>query len=355
MSKDKRWFCMALGVLLLAFAVVGLANYVLDPYGLFRKDFSWQFVEPDKDFIKTRYVTENPDRFDCFVFGSSRVNSIDVRKIKDATCYNMHSPVALPRNYLDDMRYLLKKRVRMKLVLIGLDDFSFKLDPNAQLSQPLTHPYPPVLGHASFPYYLKYLFSLHDIKILTAIYDGYLKRAKGPTEAALAYRDLFTTGQIYSSDADESIEGDPEKHMNNPVFTERHESSGDNMAGAVDDLRALVQIARVHQVRLVFFINPLYRYAYLDSGLDEFDSFKKGLSRITEFYDFSGLNSVTTNSYYYYDNAHYRRKLGDMIIARIFGDKRAEVPADFGVLVTAENIDRHLASLRQQVEKEVGR
>jgi hypothetical protein len=283
------------------------------------------------------------------------VNSIDVTKIKEATCYNMHSAVALPRNYVDDMRYLLKKGVSMKLVLIGLDEFSFRLDPSAQLSQPLTHPYPPVLGQACFPYYVKYLFSLHDTKILRAIFDGCLKRVKGPTEAAFAYRDLFKTGQIYSPDADESIEGDPEKHMNNPVFTERHKLSGDNMAGAVEDLRALVQIARAHQVRLVFFINPVYRYPYLDSGLDGFDSFKKELSRITEFYDFSGLNPVTTNSYYYYDNSHYRRKLGDMIIARIFGDKHVEAPADFGVLVTNGNIDRHLANLRQQIEKETGR
>ncbi len=60
MNREKKWFYSALGIMVLAFAIVGLANYLLDPYGLFRKDFSWQFVEPNSNFIKVRHVTENP-------------------------------------------------------------------------------------------------------------------------------------------------------------------------------------------------------------------------------------------------------------------------------------------------------
>ena len=146
MNRDKKWFYSALGVFILAFAMVGLVNYVLDPYGLFRKDFSWQFVEPNMNFIKARYVAHNPGRYDCFVFGSSRANSIDVRKIRGVTCYNMHSAMALPRNHLDNMNYMLKNGVKVKLALIALDEFSFRLDPSAQLSQPMLHPYPPRSG-----------------------------------------------------------------------------------------------------------------------------------------------------------------------------------------------------------------
>jgi hypothetical protein len=44
-----------------------------------------------------------------------------------------------------------------------------------------------------------------------------------------------------------------------------------------------------------------------------------------------------------------------MIIARIFGGENTEVPPDFGVLVTAQNVDRHLATLRREAAKEINR
>ena len=58
----------------------------------------------------------------------------------------MTSNGGLPHEYLNNLRYMLKKGVKMKLVLMGLDDFSFRTNPAERLSQPFRrHPYPPVL------------------------------------------------------------------------------------------------------------------------------------------------------------------------------------------------------------------
>ncbi|QNM90927.1 hypothetical protein HOO34_04235 [Aliarcobacter cryaerophilus] len=38
-------------------------------------------------------------------------------------------------------------------------------------------------------------------------------------------------------------------------------------------------------------------------------------------------------------------------MAKIFNDKLVEVPEDFGVLVTKDNIDEHLENLRKQIEE----
>ena len=37
-------------------------------------------------------------------------------------------------------------------------------------------------------------------------------------------------------------------------------------------------------------------------------------------------------------------------MAKIFDDKSVKVPKDFGVLVTKENIDQHLATLKEQIK-----
>jgi hypothetical protein len=69
-------------------------------------------------------------------------------------------------------------------------------------------------------------------------------------------------------------------------------------------------------------------------------------------YDFSGFNSVTTESIpqvssrpdmvYYWEPSHYRKNVGQMILSRMFGDG-AGVPDDFGVELTPATIAAHLA------------
>jgi len=83
----------------------------------------------------------------------------------------------------------------------------------------------------------------------------------------------------------------------------------------------------------------------------DFEPYKKALSHLSGFYDFSGLNSVTTDYFNYYETSHYRWRVGDLVIARIFNDPTVNVPEDFGRWVTRENIDHHLQALHQQANR----
>ncbi len=353
MNREKRWFYTALGIMVFALAIVGLANYLLDPYGLFRKDFSWQFVEPNSNFIKVRHVTEHPDRYDCFVFGSSRVSNIDVRTIKNFRCYNMTCNGGLPYEFLNNLRYMLKKGVSMKLVLVGLDDFSFKTNPAERLTQPLRHPYPPVLNQHLAPFYLRYLFSLHAQHIMSPVVKGYLAKIRGKTEMPIYY-DIPNTGQILAPAVDKFIEEHAEEYRRDPRFEEKIESvTGDNMKGAVDDLTQMVNLLKAHGIRSIFFINPPYKNWFLNLNLDEFGRFEKELAGLTDFYDFSGLNSITRDAYNFYNPSHYRLPIGNVMLARMLDYEATPVPADFGVLVTSENVEAHLQQLREQVAAEV--
>jgi hypothetical protein len=350
MEVYRKWLFLALGILLSIVGLTGLTNYILDPYGLLRKDFTYQFIEPNKNFIKIRFITQNPDRYDSFVFGSSRVNNINVRKIQGYKCYNVHYSGGLPRDHLDNIRYLLKKRIKIKLIVIGLDEFSFRDDPEARLHQPLRHPYPPVLNQHPFPYYLRYFFSLMDWEIMKEALGGYKKKLfnKSGENPAFYNMELFDTGQMFFHQIDRQIEENPEKHRNDPKFLKQATSSGNHLKEAIEDLREIIRLTEAHQIQLVLFINPVHKNVFLDSGVD-FDRFKRALSHLYGFYDFSGLNSVTTDNYNYYETSHYRPKVGDLVIARIFNHRNIKAPEDFGQWVTAENIDLHLETLRQQV------
>ena len=350
MDNYRKWFFMALGILAATVGLVGLVNYIVDPYGLLRKDFSWQFIDPNKNFIKTRFLSENPERFDCLVMGSSRVNSIDVRKIRGYRAYNVHYSGGLPRDHLENIRYLLKKGVRIKLILLGLDEFSYKDDPNDRLYQPLRHPYPPVLGQHPLPFYLRYYFSFLDWEIMQVVLKGYMERLLGRSGDNAVNYDIYETGQMYFYQTERQIEADPEKHRNDPKFLRHFNNPRDNLQGALQDLKEIVRITEAHQVRLVLFINPLHKNVFLDSGAD-LNRFKRALSRLSGFYDFSGVNSVTTDNFNYLETSHYRGRVGDLVIARIFNDRTVDVPEDFGRWVTQDNIEHHLKALRQQADR----
>jgi hypothetical protein len=47
---------------------------------------------------------------------------------------------------------------------------------------------------------------------------------------------------------------------------------------------------------------------------------------------------------------HYTRKIGDLILNRLFHYQEEKVPDDFGVLITATNIESHLAKIRAAQE-----
>ena len=114
MTRWRKWFLTGLIIMTAELGSVALLNYILDPYGVFRygtwrHDVSHQFIIPSMNFIKTRYIALNPKKYDCLLLGSSRVGGIDVRHVRGATCYNMYYPEGLPRNHLDNLRYLLTK------------------------------------------------------------------------------------------------------------------------------------------------------------------------------------------------------------------------------------------------------
>jgi hypothetical protein len=78
-------------------------------------------------------------------------------------------------------------------------------------------------------------------------------------------------------------------------------------------------------------------------------------------WDFSGYNTITTEAIpqsgdtttkmkWYWEGSHYKKELGDQILDRIFNYQSAmrKVPQDFGILLTPDNLETHLANIRQK-------
>jgi hypothetical protein len=88
--------------------------------------------------------------------------------------------------------------------------------------------------------------------------------------------------------------------------------------------------------------------------MQRFFRFKKELAAVTDYYDFSGLNSITTDNYYYYETSHFRPLVGDMMLNIMIGAPDVEHPADFGFLVTPRNVDDHILGQCREVLRSSG-
>lgn len=333
----RRFNLILLGSLFAVCALFAILNYWVDPYGIFKKDLSRQKRAPNEHFIKIRHLLQNPGRYDALLFGASRVGKIDVRRIPDGRAYNLCYSEGLPGHYLKDLQILLAGGLRFKNILIGLDDFSFKVDPVSHLNDPLRHPYGNWIENLRF--YAGYLLHMPRIKSIKEKMD----KGKGPV-----FYDIYETGMVLHLQEDERIERDRQAHLNHEKFKRPHRYEGDRITDTLNEIDQIKRLCEINHIKLIVFINPIHRTTYLDGDTEQFERFKKGLANITEFYDFSGLNSISVDNYCFYETSHYRYFVGDFIVARIFGDVTVQVPEDFGVFITNANIEVHLDQLRQR-------
>jgi hypothetical protein len=348
--SSKKWFFRVTGGILLTGSFLVLVNCLIDPYGLFRTDFSKQFQEPNQNFAKTKFILNHKDRYDSFLFGSSRVIYIDNTKIRNGTYYNYWYSEGVPKEHLDNIRLLVENNVGIRNILIGLDDFSYLVTPEAHLTNLLRQPHPLVTGKRPEVFYTEYFVRLTNLGSSVRKYFLHNVLKKGRMIENGIVFDVDQTGRMLCRVCDDLIEKDRERHVQDEKFSRPTHYEGNNLENTLDAIRGIVELAKEQNINLVFFINPIHKTTYLDTNLVQFFTFKRELAAITDFWDFSGLNSITTNNYYYHETSHYRDRVGDMMLERMFGYPRASAPPDFGILVTEKNIDVHLALLASQIK-----
>lgn len=352
MNSPKKWVTMVLAGMAVATCILILVNGIIDPYGILRTDFSKQIQEPNQNFVKMKFILAHPERYDSFLFGSSRVIFIDNTKIRNGRYYNYWYSEGVPQEHRDNIRLLVQKGVRIRNILIGLDEFSYRLDPETHLTNLLRQPHPLITGKNLPLFYLEYFARVSGLG--SNVQDFVQNRIlnKGAAAQGKVIYDIERTGRMFIPSWDESIERDPDKHNRDEVFTRPTHYEGNNLGPTLEAIREIARTAKEQGIALTVFINPVHRTTYLDTDQDQFFAFKKELATITDYYDFSGLNSITTNNYYYYETSHYREMVGDMMLARMFGYPNVTVPADFGVLVTRRNMDAHLARQATMLDEE---
>lgn len=325
----KKSFCY---VLLILFLMIILPYYI-DPFNVFHvRSIRDNGVEPNKNYIKMSYILGSLNKFDSFLFGSSRVGVIHVDKIEDVKCYNMTYSAGIPHEHLQNIKSLLNKNVTIKRIYIGVDSLSYTENPNDHCKQPLRMPY---------EYLTKDKITLHKEYLDFKIIKNKLKNILNTRENKKQQDIFYSFG--WWADYDSRFGYNWEK-------AEPTAFKYNFLEECLLSIKEIRDICDQNNIQLVIFTNPMFSTVYKASLDWDYFLFLRKLALITDYYNFSGYNDVTLKKENYYDPSHYSAEVGDIMLECMIMENR--IPGlyeqGFGYHVTKENIEHFISVLERQ-------
>ena len=335
--SSKKWLAAFFGtVLLLAVLVMGF-NFWTDPFGAFGDHFFqwWSYDETMNPRVaKISYLDQHHDQYDSYIIGASSSSSFPTEQLNtyfDASFYNLVMYGADMLDVEQTCQYLVDHYTVKNLVV------SVYIH-NAQVyhveQDPLTYNlHWKVDGSSPLLFYAKYLLSNPR--------NGWTKLQRLQTDPYLqqSYR-VFDqqTGAYDKSRRDVEPIGDLESYLaksSYAVFSNYPEGSADlpYLEDCMQSIARIRDLCREQGVNLTVVCPPMY-YAYLEYYSPEDQAaFRDALAEVTPYWDFT-LSSASYEPRYFYDDTHFRNCLGEMALARMFGDSSVYVPEDFGEYVS---------------------
>lgn len=332
---------------LLFVSTILITNLLIDPFNIFNTGLLKQRYQANERFIKINYLHENHVTFDSYMFGSSRIGftnpAIIEKYILNSKFYNFTLSAANFSDYLAHLNYFIEEKYPIKNIYFQIDVASL-----AHYGHPddfyllKMHPY--VTGKNKFIFYIDYLTHPMWINI------------KGKLLANLQDQNhsLYNWEKGYYSKPylEESIQNNCQKYYQTEPSFQLHTSRnvrGTAIAQSIAALKKIKKLCDENHINLIVFITPHNQHMMDAFVLEDYFNYLQQIAYITDYYDFSGYNTITTNDCNYYETSHYRPLVGELIAARIFHDSSINVPHDFGKLVTKSSINDHLIFLKKQI------
>ena len=313
--------------------IFALYHYKADRWGVFADDFQsfHQRIEINKLYLKTRFLLTSEHNYTCFVFGSSRVAAINVKRLGDR-CYNFTHSGGLVVDHVGALRSLLRAGLKVTEVYIALDDLSYNEDPDVARLQHMRRAYP-VNFREYFDFLNMFLLRPLDIKDLSLV-TGHNPKIHTPRFIVDPDLDTERIRTVYQKFFDDPEQTDIRFRRLSPPI-EGDEYFGDSNIQA---LRKMQQLSEDHKFTLKAFFLPLHYKTYLATDYDALFRFKRDATTILSFHDFSGLNAYTTDNRYWRETSHFSAVVGDQVVEGVKSGK--EVKPGMGRLMTRSSVRR---------------
>lgn len=343
----KKWCVTVLCAVLVCALLLAGFNIIADPFGAFGSRWYSYNETMNPRVAKFSYLKEHHDEYNAYLVGCSSTSSYPVETLNRYTGLSFYNMIVYGSDMLDTeqtVEYLLEhyevEQIVVNLYLSNGQKYDYEDNPYTGSMPWQMDGSNPAAFYARFAFadprygfakwqskkkdtYLAQSFDVFDER--TGAYDKRKRDAETISHLS-AYLKAYPEFSQYSA-AITSLS----------VFEENR-----------DSLIRIRNACEERNVTLTVMMSPMYYKYYEYLPEEDLRAFFRAIADAVDFWDFS-VSSVSYDPRYFYDATHLRNDVGDMALARIFGDSDVYIPSDFGTLVTKENCDAHVDELLSRV------
>ena len=332
MIEIKKFSFYQLTSFVLVTILLIFLNYKYDTYGVFSDKL---IPYPIFDMFNLRinkfnYLEKNNNLYDSYLIGGSRAIVFKEKELNKFTNNQFFNYASIRSDMFDNLvtiKYLLKRqKVKMIILQLGVDDLYIYGENNENL---LNRSHYKLIGENKYVYYFKYIFSFDLVKTISN-YTSLAYFNKNKTK--------FVEGEFYTYTVfEQQIKENPTKYFNdqfsNTTYIRLQDYKKNKIKENIEALREIKKLTDENNTELIVLTAPLNHLLYYKIKKEDLNLYIDQIKEVTSFWNFTTINSITLDNSNYYDHSHFRYKIANMILAKIFNYKSVEVPEDFGIYI----------------------
>lgn len=320
-------------------------NFFIDPFSIFCDTTDYAVknkkVFPNERYLKVKFIINNNDKYDSFLFGSCACNDMNLSSY--GKWYNL---VWANNNLYDTKRtleYLTNKvygKGQIKRIIIQLADENLKEDSQASACQRckdnIQYCHFPLTLYEKIFFYGRYLFYFPAKYNNLDLFEKWIYGAK---------KNIFKSGSFVDRLPENKEEVDV------PTDFDSFYNLQVNKINYKDEnlyyIKEIIQLCKDNDIEYDFFIVPeYYEYYNLINQQAAFDNFKRKFVKLTPFYDFTGSSIITEDKSSFRDAHHLKPYTVKLISDRLFKEDKNNPPKikGFGDYITENNIEQILSN-----------
>lgn len=342
----KKWLIIFFATMVVcAGALVGF-NVAVDPFGVFGdKIMKWDSYNMTNNprVAKIPYLEQHHQEYDSYVIGCSKTGGLPIEDLNESFNASFYSMLMYGGDMYDiekTAEYIISNyRAKNIIINLGLEE---AVSYNKEDDPMKGNLHCKVDGSSPLKFYGKYLFANPSYAIDKLV-------AKGQDSYFPKEFDVFNGD---NGNYDKRIRDSEAIGELTPYLAANDNVNGN--LGYINELGAkaecLAAIAKIKGlceekgINFILIMDPVSAAELSSYSGEDLADYWRDIAGITDFWDFSGYNSLAYESRYFYDIYHYRTNIGAMIIGVMSGDYSGYIPSGFGHYVTAENVEERAAT-----------
>jgi len=329
--NGPRWMILFLSALVLTFAVWGILNILIDPFGVFGDvlldwDAYSQTLNPR--IGKITYLSAHLEDYDSYIVGSSSAASYlpeTLEAYDGGKYYNLFhygADIAYDKQLIGWL--LANDDVKRIVLVLGLSE----ADTVFTAEDMTDRVHYSVSGEGRLGWYGDFLFAGPGYaaeKLISRLQD---------TEMPQAFDVFLPEDGTYDKrlrDAESIGAMDAYMQKNGgdfvPYTAVRELQYMTECVNTVGEIREMCDAA---EVSLTVILSPVSAEQLQGYSNDTLNGYFTGLAEVTDYWNFS-ISSVTYDARYFYDTTHTRNAAANMVLARMYEAADAYYPENFGI------------------------